>query len=63
MPGQDKTGPAGAGSMTGRRQGTCANQGNAAPAGRGLGRGTGGGRQGQGRGLGRGPGAGRGQQR
>jgi len=52
MPGQDQTGPAGMGSMTGRGAGICATgQGNNAGSGFGLGRGRG---CGFGRGMGRG---------
>ncbi len=62
MPRGDKTGPAGAGPMTGRAAGRCA--GNATPelgnlalgGGRGLGRGRGRAADGCGRGLGRGMG-------
>ncbi len=56
MPGLDKTGPNGAGPMTGRRMGTCVENANAgqpnvpqAGFGRGLGRGGGG--RGRGRGF------------
>lgn len=53
MPGQDQTGPAGAGPMTGRKRGNCETQETTTPAGRGFGRGAGC-RQGRGQGPGRG---------
>ena len=53
MPGQDQTGPTGAGPMTGRKRGRCAEEENTTPAGRGFGRGEGC-RQGRGQGGGRG---------
>lgn len=63
MPGQDQTGPAGQGPMTGKGFGQCG-AGNKAPTGRGMGRGAqrgfgrGMGRCGRGRGMGFGPGRG-----
>ena len=60
MPNQDRTGPQGQGSRTGRRLGLCSgNQEQSAPLGRGMG-GQGLGRGGAGRGRGRGRGMGRG---
>jgi hypothetical protein len=61
MPGRDKTGPEGAGAMTGRRMGQCSG-GGMQGAGCGLGRGRGGRGRGEGMrcgGRGRGMGAGR----
>ena len=61
MPGRDKTGPVGAGKMTGRGRGLCAPKGadkEEVPfrgMGRGIGRGLG---RGMGRGMGRGFGRG-----
>ena len=58
MPGRDRTGPSGEGSMTGRRMGDCRQE----PGGQGRNRGGAGRRQGRsGRGLGGGQGRGRGQ--
>jgi len=60
MPGRDQTGPAGAGSMTGRGQGLCVSKdasGEKPPV-RGMGRGF---LRGMGRGLGRGMGRGLGR--
>ncbi|MCF7974822.1 MAG: DUF5320 domain-containing protein [Phycisphaerae bacterium] len=56
MPGGDRTGPMGAGPMTGRGAGYCAGYGMPGYTGRGFGRGLGGGR-GFGRGWHRGMGA------
>lgn len=56
MPGGDRTGPMGAGPMTGRGAGFCAGSGIPGYPHRGFGRGVGGGR-GWGRGWGRGKGA------
>ena len=65
MPGGDRTGPMGMGSMTGRAAGYCAGYGVPGYAntayGRGFGMGFGGGRGGWGRGLGRGFGRGLGR--
>lgn len=60
MPGGDRTGPQGQGSMTGRRLGICASTGQAnTDLGQGRGQGMGRGGRGGGRGNGYGAGAGR----
>ena len=69
MPGRDRTGPMGQGTMTGRGAGLCAGQASTGRSGgfggrgfgRGRGGGGGGGRGGGGRGYGQGGGFGRGR--